>query len=127
MSHKITIALAALAALGFAGGAFYWVHNKGAQHFPEVVSAEHPGFRQPSVEKLASVTEGKSSTPTDSKKIAPPLDTSLPLKTGEILEYSASVSKVSSVANLKVQIAGRGNFAGKSAWHLQAFARSEEH
>ena len=53
------------------------------------------------------------------------MDTGLPLKAGEVLEYSTSVAKVSSVANLKVQIAGRGNFAGKSAWHLQAFAHTQ--
>jgi len=126
MSQKTTIGVAALAALGCAAGAFYWIHSKGERRFPEVVSAEPPGFRQPApAEKLASVLARKSSTPTDSKKSVPPADVGLPLKAGEILEYSASVSKVSSVANLKVQVAGRGNFAGKSAWHLQAFAHTQ--
>jgi hypothetical protein len=118
--------IAALAALGCAAGAFYWVHRKGEQRFSEVVSAEPPGFRQPvPAANLAGVLPGKPSTPTDAKKSAPPVDAGLPLKAGEILEYSASVSKVSSVANLKVQIAGRGNFAGKSVWHLQAFAHTQ--
>jgi hypothetical protein len=124
MSHKMTIGIATLAALGCAAGAFYWIHSKGDQNFPEIVSAEPPGFHQPPAEKLASVPAGKSSTPTDSKRTAPPVDAGLPLKAGEILEYSASLSKVNNVANLKVQIAGRGNLAGKSAWHLQAFAHT---
>ncbi len=126
MSQKTTIGIAALAALGCTAGAFYWIHSKGERRFPEVVSAEPPGFRQPApAENLASVLARKSSTPTDSKKSVPPVDAGFPLKAGEILEYSACVSKVSSVANLKVQVAGRGNFAGKSAWHLQAFAHTQ--
>jgi hypothetical protein len=124
MSHKMTIGIATLAALGCAAGAFYWIHSKGGQNFPETVSAEPPGFHPPPAEKLASTLPGKSSPPTDSKKSAPPVDVGLPLKVGEILEYSANLSKVNNVANLKVQIAGRGNLAGKSAWHLQAFAHT---
>ena len=52
------------------------------------------------------------------------MDTGLPLKAGEVLEFSGSLSNVKDVANLKLQIAGRGNMAGKSAWHLQAFAHT---
>jgi hypothetical protein len=48
-----------------------------------------------------------------------------PLRAGEVLEYTANVSKVSNVANLKLQIAGRGSFQGKSAWHLQALVHTE--
>jgi len=126
MSQKTTIGIAALAALGCAAGAFYWVHSKGEQHFPAVASAEPPGFRQPPpAASLAGVLAGKPLKPTNAKKSVSPADVSLPLKAGEILEYSASVSKVSSVANLKVQIADRGNFAGQSAWHLQAFAHTQ--
>jgi hypothetical protein len=126
MGQKTTIGIAALAALGCAAGAFYWAHGKGEQHFPEVVSREPPGFRQPSpAANLSGVLPTKSSKPTEAKKSAPTADPSWPLRAGEILEYSASVSKVSSVANLRVQIAGRGNFAGKTAWHLQAFAHTE--
>ena len=126
MSRKLTVGIAIVVALGCAGGAFYWVHAKGEQHFPEMVSAEPPGFRQPPTEKLASVASaGKPAAPSDAKKTAPSVDTGLPLKTGETLEYTASVSKVSSVASLKVQIAGRGNYWGKSAWHLQAMAHTQ--
>lgn len=120
----MTIGIATLAALGCAAGAFYWIHSKGQQNFTEIVSAEPPGFHQPPTEKPSSAPAGKSSVPTDSRKSAPPVDAGLPLKAGEILEYSASVSKVNNVATLKVQIAGRGNLAGKSAWHLQAFAHT---
>jgi hypothetical protein len=61
----------------------------------------------------------------DPKKAAPPVDAELPLRAGEVLEYTANVSKLDNVATLRLQVAGRGNFAGKSAWHLQAFAHTE--
>ncbi len=61
----------------------------------------------------------------DSKKVLPPVDTGLPLRPGEVLEYSANVSKLNNVATLKLQVVGRGNFLGKSTWHLKAFAHTE--
>jgi hypothetical protein len=48
-----------------------------------------------------------------------------PLRSGEVLEYTANVAKLSNVANLKVQIADHRSFLGKAAWHLQAFAHTE--
>jgi hypothetical protein len=126
MSHRTTLGIAALAALGCAAGAFYWLHAKGNQHVPEVVSAEPPGFHEALADdKHVGATIAKPSAPADAKKTAPPVDSGLPLRTGEVLEFTANVSKLNNVANLKLQIAGRGNFLGKSAWHLQAFAHTE--
>jgi hypothetical protein len=59
------------------------------------------------------------------KKNEATADAGLPLRSGEVLEYSANVSKLSNVATLKLQVAERRNFLGKSAWHLQAFAHTE--
>jgi hypothetical protein len=53
------------------------------------------------------------------------VDAALPLRSGEVLEYTANVSSLSDVATLRLQVAGRGNFLGKSAWHLQAFAHTQ--
>jgi hypothetical protein len=129
MSRKWTIVLLALAALGCAAGAFYWLHARGQQPPPEVLSAEPPGFREtPPVEKSASTPALNSTvpaSPADSKKVLPPADTGLPLRPGEVLEYSANVSNLNNVATLKLQVAGRGNFLGKSTWHLKAFAHTE--
>lgn len=47
-------------------------------------------------------------------------------RTGETLEFAANVTKLNStVANLKVLVGERRNLAGKNAWHLQAFAHTE--
>jgi Protein of unknown function (DUF3108) len=126
MSRKTTVGIAALAALGFAVGAFYWLHSRGEPRAPEVVSAEPPGFREaPPAEKSPSVSASKSTVTGDSTKTAPPADTGLPLRAGEVLEYTANVSKLNDVATLRLQVVGRGNFLGKSTWHLQAFAHTQ--
>ena len=52
------------------------------------------------------------------------MDTAIPLKSGEVLEFTANVSTLKDVANLKVEVAGRGNFLGKNTWHLRAFAHT---
>ena len=123
MSLKTTVGIAALAVLGCAAGVFYWLHARGEPRVLEGVSAEPPGFREAtSAEKSPNAAAVKSTSPADSKKAASPVDAGLPLMAGEVLEYTANVSKLNSVATLKLQVAGRGNFLGKSTWHLQAFA-----
>lgn len=45
---------------------------------------------------------------------------------GEVLDFAANVTKLNStVANLKVKVMEHRSFDGKSAWHLQAFAHTE--
>ena len=47
-------------------------------------------------------------------------------RTGETLDFIANVPKLNStVANLRVKVGERRNVAGKDAWHLQAFAHTE--
>jgi hypothetical protein len=47
-------------------------------------------------------------------------------RTGETLDFSANVPKLNSVvANLRVKVGERRSVAGKDAWHLQAFAHTE--
>src|SRR6267378_2358238 len=48
MSHRTTLGIVAIAALGFAAGALYWLHARGSHPTPEVVSAEPPGFHEAS-------------------------------------------------------------------------------
>jgi hypothetical protein len=130
MSHRTTLGIVAILALGCAAGAFYWLHARGSHPVPEVVSAEPSGFHDASpasapVDKHADAKVRNLPAPSDPKKPPPPPDSAVSLRTGEVLEYTANVSKVSNVANLKLQIAGRGSFLGKSAWHLQAVVHTE--
>jgi hypothetical protein len=130
MSRKSTVGMASLVLLGCAAGAFYWLRARGQKPAPEVVSTEPPGFHEaPPAEKPASSAAVKSTRstllPAESKTAALPVDSDVPLRAGEVLEYAANVSKLDNVATLKLQVAGRGNFLGKSAWHLQAFAHTQ--
>jgi hypothetical protein len=129
MSRKTTVGVASVVVLGCAAGVFYWLRARGQQPAPEVVSTEPPGFHEaPPAEKPANSAAGKSTrsaSPADLKRATPPVDAGLPLRAGEILEFTANVSNLNDVATLKLQVAGRGNFLGKSAWHLQAFAHTQ--
>lgn len=126
MSRRITLGLTAVAAMGCAAGAFYWLHARTNQPLPDVPAPEPPGFHEaPSADTHANAAPAIVPVPTETKKSLPPAESGPLLRTGEILEYSANVSKLDNVANLKLQVAGRGNFLGKSVWHLQAFAHTE--
>lgn len=48
-----------------------------------------------------------------------------PLRTGEVLDFTANVSKLSNVANLRVSVVGQRSFLGKTVWHLRANAHTE--
>ena len=43
----------------------------------------------------------------------------------EVLEYTANVANLSDVADLKLVVGAHKDFFGKNAWHLQAFAHTE--
>ena len=44
---------------------------------------------------------------------------------GEVLEFTGNVAKVSNVATLRLVVNGRKQIAGADAWHLQAFAHTQ--
>jgi Protein of unknown function (DUF3108) len=54
-----------------------------------------------------------------------PSEAGTPLHAGEVLEFAADVAKLSNVANLRLEIVERRDFFGKNAWHLKAFAHTE--
>jgi hypothetical protein len=126
MSRRTTLGLAAVAALGCAAGAFYWLHARSNQLPAEVAAPEPPGFHEviPS-DKHANAAAATSPAPADARKTAASLESGPLLRAGEVLEYTASVAKLDNVANLKLQVAGRGSFLGQTAWHLQALVHTE--
>ena len=135
MSNRTTFAVVFVALL--AGGAVLWqMHNQRevsrASAAVAVISAK-PGAiaKQP---KAGGVVESREAAApsveaarpaVDGKKTAVVADTGVPLRAGETWQYSANVSKLNNVANLRLQVAEKRNFLGKSAWHLQAFAHTE--
>jgi hypothetical protein len=68
---------------------------------------------------------GEPAPRTEAKQPAAEANSGILLRAGEVLEYTADVAKVSNVANLRLLVAERRSFLGKNAWHLQAFAHTE--
>jgi len=125
MSLKAKAGVAAVVVLGCAAGAYYWLQARPVPSFPEVASAEPPGFHAaPTADKPAKSPAQKPKQARDAKKPAPSEDPAPALRAGEVLEYTANLSKLNNVANLKLQVTDRGNYFGKSSWHLQAFAHT---
>jgi hypothetical protein len=76
-------------------------------------------------EKTAVSDPPATSKPAERMEQPAPSEPETPFRAGEVLEFAADVAKMSNVANLRLQIVERRNFFGKNAWHLQAFARTE--
>lgn len=130
ISHLKSAGIAALTALLCGGAAFFWLHNRAAQTRAE---SAHSGALDTNAMNTpranSSAKDIKSSDSGDraaQPKTAPAeKDAGEPLRVGEALEYTANVSNLNNVANLRVRVAERRNFLGKNAWHLQAFAHTE--
>jgi hypothetical protein len=135
MSNKTTLALIGIAFL--AGGAVAWqMHNRrevsrASAAVPvttpqPAAMPEEPkerGAAEPS--ETARPSPDGARQPVDRKKAGAVADAASPLRTGETWQYSANVSKLNDVANLRLKVAEKRNFLGKTAWHLQAFAHTE--
>lgn len=118
---KLSATAAILAALACTAGALYWTYGPGPS--TRVSKASQPAAAAAS-DRTSSVA-----SPAPSKVAEPsapaPSEAPTPLHAGEVLEFAADVAKLSNVANLRLEIVERRNFFGKSAWHLQAFAHTE--
>jgi hypothetical protein len=120
-----------------AGGAVLWqMHNqkevsRASAAVPETspkpgALAEEPKAGTVAESKEMPVRASDAGTrPLSTKKTAVVADAGLPLRPGETWQYSANVSKLNNVANLRLKVAEKRNFLGKTAWHLQAFAHTE--
>jgi hypothetical protein len=123
------IGMTAVIALGCAGGAYFLLHGSlgrpGAP--PKSVAASLGTLPMPTAPKGEGATTAAVAVPLAEaeRKLAPAPDAGLALRAGESLEYTATVSKLSSVANLRIFVAEHRNFSGKNAWHLQAFVHTE--
>ena len=117
-----------------AGGAYYFVHERSAQAekvvpaapvAPASVPAETPAPPLPSASVTSPAVAPSSGANSAAAKAAPAADPGLPLKGGEVLDFTADVAKVSSVATLELHTVEKRNFFGKNAWHLQAVAHTQ--
>jgi hypothetical protein len=113
-------------------GAYYFVHERSARAervvptalAPVSASAEAPAPPLPSAPVAASPSVATPASAAGAKGV-PAGDPGLPLKGGEVLDFTADVAKVSNVATLELQTVEKRNFYGKNAWHLQAVAHTQ--
>lgn len=116
--------------LGCAGGYYYLRERSEASARAWAASHEpEPGEGGSAPVRAAEVPAAPSRIAVPSsdanKESEPVADAGLPLRTGEVLEYTANVANLNDVANLKLVVGAHKDFFGKNAWHLQAFAHTE--
>jgi hypothetical protein len=128
MSRRIVAVLAVILAVFCGAAAFVWLHaggqSKTSVHFtpdPPATSSGESAIPEP------APVEKNVPTPASSPKstTAAEAETGFAPVTGEVLEFTGSVAKVSNVASLRLLVNGRKQIAGKDAWHLQAFAHTQ--
>jgi len=128
MSKKrITILIAVLL---LAGAGRYFSYRRSLDRRAPKTSTypSGAGSRAPSTALPGSAGHGKPGAPaTEGGKVHVSNGESGPiLRPGEALEFAANVTKLdSTVANLKILVGEKRDLAGKSVWHLQAFAHTE--
>ena len=125
MSVRAQTGILGLVALALAAGAFFWIHTRTDRTRPALASAPEPS--SPSTHEVPP--PGKPPQPSAEPKKSQPetelqADPGAP-RAGEVLEFAADVSKLSNVANLRLQVLNRSDFQGKNAWHLRAFAHTQ--
>ena len=116
----------ALVALGLVAGVFIWIRARGVQPpRPDIASPEPAEFHEASVASPPPTEQPGKPAPTTTTKNKKPTSTAeLALKTGEVLNYTATVARLDNVATLTLKVVGKGNFLGKNVWHLQAAAHT---
>lgn len=124
MSGRAQAAMIGVAALALGAGAFFWIHASGYRTRRTLASPPERSVANP-IEELPRAPEPMERKPSAEPRKSPPNTDSGTARPGEVLEYAADVSKLSNVANLRLQVLERRDFLGKSAWHLQAFAHTE--
>jgi len=136
MSRRVITGVLFAGVLACGAWAVYTVEKDRASLRSAMAADVPPEVTQPA-RASASAGAGGSSSPdhhgatprssgsVDSKSADPVPAESGPIKPGEILDYSANVSKLNSVATLRLQVAARSDFLGKPAWHIQAFAHTQ--
>ena len=124
MSNLRTATLGIMLAV-IAAGYLYWTHvSRSAAKVSSQPSLPARASAAPLAEAPAA---GKDARTVAAKTGNPPSapDIKLPLHSGEVLDFVADVANLTNVANLRLQILEQRDFFGRTAWHLQAMAHTE--
>ena len=126
MSNRIAKGIAVVVVLGCAAGVYYWVRERSESRAQASAAAENAEPMNEAPRSLPPATPSSPSAISSAMKNGEIVaDPGLPLRGGEVLEYTANVANLSNVASLKLRVGERKDFFGKNAWHLQAFAHTQ--
>jgi hypothetical protein len=129
MSKKLAWPLLICLLLLAAGAFFYWKYSRPVPRETKVVSnwpAAAPGEPASSATTSPGHPAGPPAGEPPIRKQTPAAVPAFVLRQGEALEYNANVTKLNStVATLRIIAVEKRNLAGKGAWHLEAFAHTE--
>jgi hypothetical protein len=126
MGGRISIILAIVVAVLLAGAGFLWLHFRAGSSQPVVAftpithATESPKVVPPEEAKPSSSTR-PAEPPVKKAPAEPPFSP----KEGEVLQFSASLAKVSNVASLRLEVVDKKEMHGKPAWHFQATAKTQ--
>jgi hypothetical protein len=128
MSRRFVALIAVILAVLCGAAAFAWLHaggqSKTVVHFIPDPPAAGTGASPESTPSAPGKSEFAKPTAPKPKSNVEPEPLSSPV-TGEVLEFTGSVAKVSNVATLRLSVNGKKEIAGKDAWHLQALAHTQ--
>jgi hypothetical protein len=132
MSRRIVVVLALIFAVICGAAAFVWLHAGGqskttVQFTPEPPSSNTNVSPQPASPAAAAKNQPAiaPSSRTNSDSATASVEPAFSPSQGEVLEFNGSVSNVRNVATLRLSVNGRKDMDGKDAWHLQAFAHTQ--
>ena len=131
MRRRRLVGIVALAIFASAVAGIYWLRARN-ERIARAAAADSPDPEPLSSTPAANLSVAPSHSPPASNlthaaenKPEPEPPAGLPLRNGEVLEYTANVANLSNVAGLTLQVRERKSFFGADAWHLQAFAHTE--
>ncbi len=130
MSRRVVSVLAVILAVVCGAAAFVWLHAGGQSKTVVQFTADPPaatsGATHEAAPAAAAVPPNQPANASSSKPAlnAAPASGFTPMS-GEVLEFTSSVAKVNNVASLRLVVDGRKQVAGTDAWHLQAFAHTQ--
>ena len=132
MSRRIVVGALFVGLLGVGGWAVYKVEQSRESLRKAMAAdvADEPSRPAPAPPSAPAASGGSPNHPAnrpavrDPKPAPPPPDPG-PLRSGEILEFSANVAELNNVATLRLETASRDDFRGKLAWHLRAFVHTQ--
>jgi len=130
MSRRIVSVLAVIFAVACGAAAFVWLHAGGQRKTVVQFTPDPPAARSGAPHEAGRTGAAVSPNQPVSAVSSKPAWNAVPAPeftptSGEVLDFTSSVAKVNNVASLRLVVDGRKEVAGTAAWHLQAFAHTQ--